>query len=453
MSHLPHTPTAEKALVASLLYDPQGTSSLLLAKGLVPESFYEPKWNILAATILRLVDAGKPIDAVTVADDLRSQGELDRVGGFSVLGELATAVANPGSEEGYADIVLKDWTARKVLLVSGQLAELARQPQDSADALSAQAEQLVFTVRSTSTKEVSRKESLMRAIDQLERAHSGQASIGLSTGLRTCDLWLCGLRPGTLNVLAARPGVGKTTLGMQIADKVANDGVPVMVASYEMTADELNLRALCADAKVNSMSALKGEITEGDVTRLVGSAGRLSRSPLHIIDAVDTDVRKLRAVARRMHSQKKLGLILVDYIQLVPPTKSAGSRREEVDEVSRSLKCMALELKVPVLALSQLNRDVERDNRRPRLADLRESGSIEQDADTVSFLWASADPNPDGSMRIAYAVAKNRGARVGDGELLFRPDIGRFFDLSPQSTLSGQRKTPPSRSRTGLQAG
>jgi replicative DNA helicase len=428
----PHNVEAEGSLLGALLLSPDAIISVA-EMGLTPEDFYKPAYQHIYDAIRTLVGAGEPADAVTVADELRRAGLLDDIGGPGVLLDLQTATPAISNAARYGRIVRDTALLRRLIGVAGEIAEIAYdEPDDVTKALDA-AENKVFQLADHQVVDSTRplSELLGEAFDDLQLAYErGTAITGVATGYHDLDDLLSGLQPETLNVVGARPSMGKTSFALGMAAHVAiNGGLPVLFFSLEMGHKELTGRILSAEARVDSKKLRTGDLTETDWSKIGRAIGRLD-APLYLDDNPNVTVMEIRAKARRMKARHGgLGLVVVDYLQLMSGRLGAENRQVEVSEISRGLKILARELRIPILALSQLSRNLEsRGEKRPMLSDLRESGSIEQDADVVMFIYRDEVYNPDSPDRGAaeIIVAKHRNGPIGTRRLVFLGQYTRF---------------------------
>ena len=403
--------------------------------------FYRPAHAHVFDAVTALYGAGEPVDTVTVAAELQRHELLDAVGGAGALVELQASTPAAGNASHYAEIVARNATLRRLIGAATEVAELAySRPADIGTALD-QAESMIFSVAGNDTS--GSMESLYTLVDKgvshLEQLYEhGQSLTGVPTGLADLDSLLLGLQPSSLMILGARPAVGKTALALGMAAAAAMEARrPVLFFSLEMSHLELTQRLLCAEAQVNTKNVRSGRLTESDWKRINAAVGHLAEAPLWIDDNPNTSVLEIRAKARRKHAEwGDLGLVVVDYLQLMAGRSSAENRQVEVSEMSRGLKVLARELQCPVVALSQLSRAPEgRADKRPMLADLRESGAIEQDADVVMFLYRDEVYNSDTSDRgiAELHVAKHRTGPTGVVKLTFLPQYTRFDNLSERS--------------------
>ena len=427
----PHNLDAEESLLGALLLSREAVGAAA-EQGVHAGDFYKPAHQHIYEAIRVLSAAGEPVDPVTVADELRRLGLLDEIGGFSTLLELQNATPAISNAPRYASIVQDTAMLRRLIGVASDIAEMAYNgPEDVRKTLD-QAETKVFEVAeqrvTDSTAQIS--DVLSGVMEDLEAIYSrGEAVTGHSTGFADVDDLLTGFHPSQLIVLGARPSMGKTALALGFAANVASiSQLPVMFFSLEMGHKELAQRILASEARVDSQKLRTGRLDQADWSKIGKALGRLE-IPLFIDENPNITVMEIRAKARRIKSRHGgLGLIVVDYLQLMSGD-STESRQLEISEISRGLKILARELEVPVLALSQLSRNLEsRADKRPILADLRESGAIEQDADIVMFVYRDEVYNPESPDRgsAELIVSKHRAGPIGTRRLVFLGPYTRF---------------------------
>jgi replicative DNA helicase len=428
----PHNLDAEESLLGALLLsrDAVGTVAEL---GLVPGDFYKPSHQHVYDAIRVLTGAGQPVDPVTVADELRRAGLLEEIGGPAVLLELQNATPAISNVGRYAKIVQDTAVLRRLIGVASEIAEIAYlEPDDVTKAID-EAETKVFDVAERRVVDSTRPLSdlLSLTMDHLQETFErGSAITGTPTGYHDLDDLLSGLHPSTLLIVGARPAMGKSAFALGIATHVAQStNTPVLFFSLEMGHAELAQRILAAEARVDSQKLRNGRLTESDWSKIGRAIGRLE-VPLLLDDNPSVTVMEIRAKARRIKARYgALGLIVVDYLQLMTGSSNAENRQLEVSEISRNLKVLARELEVPIIALSQLSRQLEtRADKRPMLADLRESGALEQDADVVMFIYRDEVYHPDSTDKGAaeVIVAKHRSGPIGTRRLVFLGPYTRF---------------------------
>jgi replicative DNA helicase len=428
----PHNVQAEESVLGALLLSRDAIGQVS-EQGLVPADFYRPAHQHIFDAIRSLYSSGGPVDTVTVADELRRGGLLDEIGGSESLHELQNATPAISSAGHYAKIVQDTAMLRRLIYVAGDIAEIAySEPDDVAKALD-EAETKVFQVAEQRVTDSTRQldQLLSEAMDQLQATFDrGDTITGVPTGFSDLDDLLSGLQPSGLYIVGARPAMGKSAFGLGIASHVAQHAhMPVLVFSLEMGHAELTQRILASEARVDSTKIRTGRLAEADWAKIGKAIGRLE-VPLFLDDNPRVTVMEIRAKARRIKAKYgALGLIVIDYLQLMSGGGTSENRQLEVSEISRNLKILARELETPIMALSQLSRQLEaRADKRPMLQDLRESGSLEQDADVVMFLYRDEVYNPEspdkGSAEVI--VAKHRSGPIGTKRLVFLGQYTRF---------------------------
>ncbi len=431
----PQNTQAEISLLGSILLDPE--SMIKIAEKVRAEDFYEDRHSIIYRQMLQLFEKRRPIDVLTVSERLERSGELEQIGGSAYLTELANTVPSAAHVEEYAEIVRQKAVLRRLIAAAESIIKLAYDsPDDSVEAMLDKAEQRLFDVsKKHMTKSfVSLSDVLGESFDRLDELHKDHDKLrGLPTGFKDLDNILAGLQNSDLVVLAARPSMGKSTLALNIAKHVAiKEGIPVGFFSLEMSKDQLVDRLLSAESGVDSWKLRTGNLEDTDFEKLNEAYGALYEAPVYFDDSPGLNSLEIRTKARRMQSEHGLGLLIVDYLQLMSSTAGREGRVWEVSEISRGLKSLARELNIPVLALSQLSRSVEsRTPQIPMLSDLRESGSIEQDADVVLFIYREEVYNPETSRQhiAEIMISKHRNGPTGKIELYWHPDKLSFRSL------------------------
>lgn len=432
----PHDLQAEESLLGAMMLS---ATAIADAAGVVTASdFYKPAHGHVYDAIHTLYASGQPVDAVTVADELRRANLLEAIGGAAVLAQIMSSTPATTSAARYATIVEEYSLLRRLISVSGEIAELGYSvPEDVTKALD-RAESLIYEVNekrvTDSTKKLS--DMLSENLDHLEKLYErGDAITGTPTGYLDLDALLSGLQKSALVVVGARPAMGKTSFALGMVAHAALEAQrPVLFFSLEMSNLELSQRLLCAEARVDSTRVRNGQLQEEDWKKISRAMGRLAEAPIWIDDNPNLTIMEIRAKARRLKSQiGDLGVIVIDYLQLMTGRSNAENRQVEVSELSRGLKILARELETPVVALSQLSRGLEmRADKRPMLADLRESGSIEQDSDVVMFIFREEiyDPKPENAGQAEIIVAKHRSGPTGVVQLAFLPQYTRFANMA-----------------------
>jgi replicative DNA helicase len=432
----PRNLQAEESVLGAMLLSREAIADVV--EILEPEHFYKPTHGHIFEAVLSLYAAGEPVDAVSVGEELRRAGLLDAVGGPSVFIDLQAVTPAVGSAAHYARIVEEHALLRRLISVSNEIAEMAYGIPDDVVKAVDDAEARMFDVaqRRVANTTAPIKDLLSANLDRLELLYErGESITGVPTGYTDLDNLLSGLQPNAFYVVGARPAMGKTAFALGMATNAAmKAGKPVLLFSLEMSQLELSQRILCSDAKVDASRVKTGKLDEGDWNRISHSVGRLAETPIFIDDNPHTSVMEIRAKARRLQSRVgELGMVVVDYIQLMSGRANAESRQVEVSEISRNLKILARELQAPVVALAQLNRGLEqRQDKRPMLSDLRESGALEQDADVVMFLYRDEIYNPESEQQgiAEVIVAKHRNGPTGTVKLAFLGKYTRFENMA-----------------------
>ncbi len=424
---------AERALLGAILIKPNAMYDV--SDIVTPESFYVPKHKDIFEGMLGLFAKGEPIDLVTLSGKLKENSKLDAVGGRAYISELINAAPSATHASHYANVVKSKHILRELIYAADHIGELGYREDLEIEPLLDEAQSMVYQIANTSTlqKFSAIGDELKEAWQRLEHLQENKDTLrGIHTGFKSLDNLLAGLQPSDLVILAARPSMGKTSLALDIARQTAVQFKnPVGIFSLEMSSQQLTDRMLAAEARVNSWKLRTGKLSsDSEYERLRGGMERLADAPIYIDDKAERTVLQMRSIARRLKAEKGLSLVIVDYLQLITPgaTRASDSMVQQVTEISRSLKAMARELDVPVLALSQLSRAVEQRRGLPRLSDLRDSGSIEQDADVVMFIHRDDKMN-ETSDRPGIAdilIEKHRNGPVGKIELHFDEEKATF---------------------------
>lgn len=436
----PHNLDTEMAVLGSMLMDDQAVPVAL--EMLQASSFYRDAHRKVFDAMTGLFNSQKPVDLVTLTEELKATGKLEEVGGADYLASLTSVVPTAANVQHYAKIVREKAMLRSLISAATQIVGRCYEDQDDADALLDRAEQLLFEIanRSLGAQAEPLKGMLSRTMETIERLYQRKEMVtGLATGLHDLDVMTAGLQPADLIIVAGRPSMGKSALATCIAEHVGVvERVPVAIFSLEMSKDQLAHRMLCSLARVNVHNARTGFLAQADWKELPKAASKLDQSaPILIDDTPSLSALELRAKARRLKNQHRIGLIIVDYLQMMRGSFRVENRQQEISEISRSLKALAKELNVPVIAVSQLSRGPEqREDRRPQLSDLRESGAIEQDADVVMMLFREEvyRPTEENRGKAELIVAKQRNGPVGSVSLAFLKEFTRFENLSPRSS-------------------
>jgi replicative DNA helicase len=442
----PQNLDAEQSVLGAILLDNEAINVAL--EVLSADDFYRDAHRRIYQAMADLSDRSQPVDAITLTDALRSRGVLEQTGGPAYIAELAAIVPTAANVGHYARIVREKSVLRNLASVATDIASSAFEAPPNVDEFLDTAEHRIFEIseRRVRASFVGMPELTRESIGLLERMYERREIVtGVPTGFVDFDRLTAGLQPGELVIIAARPSVGKTALAMNIAAYAALEADPpvgVAFFSLEMSKEQLGLRFLCAEARVNSARARQGFFNNEEMTRFVEAAGRLHDAKIFVDDSSDTSPIVLKAKCRRLKRERSsnLGLIVVDYLQLMRSSmRQSESREKEIAEISRSLKALAKELKVPVIALSQLNRQVEgRPNRRPLLADLRESGAIEQDADVIAFIYRDDMYNKTDSKEPGVAeiiIAKQRNGPTDTIRLAYLAEYTRFESYTADAAV------------------
>jgi replicative DNA helicase len=431
----PQNLDSEKAVLGSIMIRPGAIFEV--NDFIIPDSFYASRHAEIYKTMLEMSSKGEPIDLLSLSDKLSQKGLIDQVGGSIYLAELVNSVPASTNIKYYGEIINKKHLLRKIINAGSEIFELGfKEDTDDVFEILDQAEKRMLEIGSGTANRsfVSLKESLPEAWERLERLHENKGELrGVPTGFHDLDQYLSGMQKSDLIILAARPSMGKTTLALDIARQTAlKDGVPTVIFSLEMSTQQLVDRMLAAESRVNAWHLRTGNLsTENEFAKIRDSLDRLSKAPIFIDDMAGNSIVRMRSICRRIKSNHGLGLIIVDYLQLMSTSRNYDNMVNQVTEISRSLKGLAKEFDVPVIALSQLSRAVESRGGRPRLSDLRDSGSIEQDADVVMFIHRD-DKGKDESERTNIAeilIEKHRNGPVGKVNLYFDEKTTTFMSI------------------------
>ncbi len=433
----PHSYEAEESVLGSLMVDKNAI--VKIADFLGAEDFYKTRHQTIYAAMVELYNSGEPIDVLSVIHRLKERGELEEVGGEVAVTHLATVVPTAGHVVHYARIVQGTATRRRLISAAADITEMGFTEADDVQTTLDSAEQTLFSVSKDykHQKFTRLSEALEDAFARIDKLQKGESALrGVPTGFKQLDLKLAGWQKSDLIVLAARPSVGKSTLALDFARHAASAGTPVGIFSLEMSRDQLVDRLLAAHAHVDLWKLRTGRLESGaeefdDFSRLGQAMGELSQLPIYIDDHASNNVMGMRTMARRLQAEFGLGLLVIDYLQLMESSRYQDNRVQEVSDISRSLKKLAIELNVPIIALSQLNRSIEmRVDQRPKLSDLRESGSIEQDADIVMFLHRQPGNGEEASAAVDLdlLIEKHRNGPTGDVSLRFHTSQVTFAE-------------------------
>jgi replicative DNA helicase len=429
---------AEEYLLSCCLLDGADVLSRCLEARIRPESFYDPKHGVIYEVLVNLYNNQKPIEVSVVAEELKTSRQLDTVGGYAFLAQVSSRIPTTAQASYFIEKVREQALLREIIRSATGAVEDCYGYSGGIDEFVDQIESKIFAVTQNRVSESAKqmREPTREAMNVITKMMMKKGELtGISSGFKDLDALMWGFQRQEMIILAARPSMGKTSLALNFAEGASlplrGQGVASLIFSLEMSASQLALRMLCSRARVNMKLLRDGLLSKNgdEQNRLVHTADEFSKAPIFIDDSSALSIMQLRAKARRIHSRTPLGFIIVDYLQLLSPTDSKMPREQQVAEASRGLKSLAKELNVPVLVLSQLNRSSEKENRTPKLADLRESGSIEQDADVVLMLARPRDADEKFQVAADSAeliVAKSRNGPVGELKLTFLRDITRF---------------------------
>lgn len=431
----PHDIDAEQAVLGSMLTDIDAVNAAM--ETLKEDAFYRDDNRAIYQAIVNLYSKSEPIDIITLKDELESMDKFEQVGGYEYLASLPDKVPTTANVQKYIKIVEEKSILRNLIKTSNEIIELGYNQTEDVEDIMDRAETKIFDIMQSKNQKgyTPIKDVLVESFEKLEELYNRKQHItGVPTGFSELDYKTAGLHGSELILVAARPAMGKTAFALNIAANAALRGnAPVAIFSLEMSKDQLVNRILCSEAMVDSNKVRTGKLDEDDWVKLAGAIGPLSESEIYIDDTPGISVMEIRTKCRKLKIEKDIGLVVIDYLQLVQGSnKRAGSREQEISEISRSLKILAKEINVPVIALSQLSRAVEqRPDHRPMLSDLRESGAIEQDADIVMFLYRDDYYNKESEKKdiAEVIIAKQRGGSTGTVELLWMGNYTKFVNL------------------------
>ena len=430
----PHNLEAEESVLGSMMLSSDAIADVV--EIVQPVDFYRSANGSIFQTLREIYGRGDPVDAITAVEELKRRNLLAEVGGHLYISELVERVPTPAAAASYARIVAETALMRRLISAAGDIMEMAFSPTDEPERVADEAEQRIYDVARRDEKDqvASLRELVDQAMTDLEKLQNRESAFaGVPTGFRDVDGLLSGMQAGNLLVVAARPGVGKSSFVTNLARNVSVDAEqPVAMFSLEMSRWEIGMRLLCAEARVPWDLIRNKRVAAEDWSRIAQAADTLHEAPLFIVDSGNVTLVDIRAKARRLAARRQgLGLIIVDYLQLMSHTRRVDNRQQEIAEISRGLKMLAKELSIPMIAVSQLNRDPERrQDKRPQLSDLRESGAIEQDADVVMFIHRDdADPAKKGLADLI--VAKHRNGPTDTIPLTFLPHLTQFRNFQP----------------------
>ena len=441
----PNNLEAEMAVLGSILVDREMMSAV--SEMLSPSDFYAHVHETIFLALVQLYERGEPLDKITLGEELRRRNLLDRVGGLPYLTSLMDTVPTAASAEYYAQIVREKSSLRGLIHAGTEITKIGFENEEDVEGALDRSEQIVYDVgRRQNRSEFSPIHKLLKgAFEQIDRAyHTRGDRTGLTSGFRDIDEYTAGFQPGNFVILAARPAMGKTSLALTMAAAVAKEEQkPVAFFSLEMTNEELVTRLLCAEARINSQNLKRGNIRDPEWEKMSSGMSALSQLPIYIDDSGTVTVTEIRSRCRRLQSGDGLAAVFIDYLQLVRPSTSSRpqNRNDELSEICRTLKATAKDLQIPIFALAQLNRGVEsRNDKRPMLSDLRDSGAIEQEADLVSFLYRDAYYNPESAPEpdlTEFIIAKSRSGPTGTVKLRFLKEHTLFVPYGEGAHYAG----------------
>ncbi|WP_080871908.1 replicative DNA helicase [Oceanobacillus timonensis] len=442
----PHNLEAEQSVLGAVFLEP--TAFVQASEILIPEDFYRAAHQLIFTAMMTLSERTEPIDVVTVTTFLNNRKQLEEVGGVSYLTELAESVPTAANVEYYSRIVEEKSTLRSLIRKATDIVTASFEKEDEVEDVLNDAEKSILEVsgRKNSGAFKNIKDVLIDVYDNIEQLHQQTGDVtGVPTGFMDLDRITSGFQRNDLIIIAARPSVGKTAFALNVAQNVAvKTDENVAIFSLEMGADQLVQRMLCAEGNIDAQRLRNGQLQADDWSKLTMSMGSLSNAGIYIDDTPGVRVNEIRSKCRRLKQEHGLGMILIDYLQLIQGSGSSKeNRQQEVSEISRALKALARELEVPLIALSQLSRGVEsRQDKRPMMSDIRESGSIEQDADIVGFLYRDDyyDKETEKDNIIEIIIAKQRNGPTGTVELAFVKEYNKFVDLDHRY---GEGDIPP----------
>ncbi len=436
----PQSREAEESVLGGILIDNDAIN--IAIERIQPDDFYRPEHSAIFAGMIALVDKREPVDVITLSEKLRSMGALDQAGGSEYIARLASSVPSSANVGYYAKLVKAMSLRRKVIHEASNVIERAFKVEGEVEDFLDETEQRILNIGENRIRPSFHKVSdvIQDSIKLVEKLYDQkQAVTGVPSGFKDLDHLTAGFQGSDLIIVAARPSMGKTALALCIAQRAAIDHkLPVAIFTMEMSKEQLTLRMLCGEARVENSRVRTGHLAENDFPRLVEAASRIAEAPIYLDDSPAQSVTEMRAKARRLNNETPLALIVVDYLQLMRSPIYTSSREQEISDISRSLKALAKELNVPVIALSQLNRSLEnRTEKRPVMSDLRESGAIEQDADLIMFIYRDEVYNPQTNDKgvAEIIIGKQRTGPIGSVRLAFSPEFTRFDSLIEREDL------------------
>ncbi len=431
---LPHSLEAEQSVIGSMMMDPEAI--VVASETISGEDFYQKQYGVLFETMVELHEQGRPVDLVTLKDRLNEKDVPPEVSSLEFIRDLITAVPTSANIKYYADIVAEKSTLRKLIRLNEEIANTCYAGKESLETILEDTEKRVFQLvqKRNFSDFVPIRQVVMNVMDKIEAASRNKGAVtGVATGFVDLDYRTAGMQPSDLILIAARPSMGKTAFALNIAEYVAfKQDKAVAVFSLEMSKEQLVNRLFSMESRVDSQHLRTGQLNDQEWEKLIESAGVIGRSKLMIDDTPGITIPELRSKCRKFKLENDLSMVIVDYLQLMSGSGRADSRQQEISDISRSLKALARELGVPVIALSQLSRAVEqRPDHRPMLSDLRESGAIEQDADVVMFIYRDEYYNKDTEKKdiAEIIIAKQRNGPTGTVELAYLPMFTKFANL------------------------
>lgn len=434
----PHSNEAETSILGAILLDNEVIHGII--EIIRPEDFYDGSHQIIFESMIELIDRRDPVDIVTLSSELKSKNLYDRVGGLQYLNYLIDVVPTSANTQFYSRVIKEMSLRRKLIHEIGEISTEALSGEGDIDSFLDSVEKRIFDISESKIKKglIKAADVVKDSVKHIEKLYINKEPItGLSSGFKDLDHLTSGLQKSDLVIIAGRPSMGKTALVLSIAQNVTlNQDKTCAFFSLEMSREQIVMRLLCAESRVSNSRIRSGNLAENDLPKIVEAASRISQSKLYIDDTPALSVLEMRAKARRLHRETPLDLIIVDYLQLMKaPSRRIERRDQEISEISSSLKALAKELNIPVIALSQLNRSVEtRNDKRPIMADLRESGAIEQDADIIGFVYRDEVYNPETPDKgvAELIISKHRNGSIGTIRMAFMAELTRFEDLAEE---------------------
>ncbi len=431
---LPHSIEAEQSVVGSMLMDKEAV--LIASELLLPEDFYGKQYGVMFEAIVELYNEGKPVDMITLQERLREKDVPMEISGVEFIRDLINAVPTSIHIKHYADIVREKSILRRIIKVNEEIESMCYLGKEKLEVILGETEKRIFhLLQSRNTGDfIPIRDIVLQTLEKIELASKTKGNVtGIVTGFYDLDYMTAGLQPSDFILIGARPSMGKTALVLNLADYIAiRNQIPTVIFSLEMSREQLMNRMFAMEARVDSQNIRTGDLSDSDWEKLIESAGIIGKSKLIIDDTPGISIGELRSKCRKYKLEHNLSLVIIDYLQLMTGNGRTDSRQQEISEISRSLKALAREIKAPVIALSQVNRACEaRPDHRPMMSDLRESGSIEQDADVVMFLYRDEYYNKDSDRKgiAEIIIAKQRNGAIGTVNLAWLPNLTKFANL------------------------